>query len=100
MLEKGYDPHQVEPKWAERWAKKPFQADPKSGKPPFVIVMPPPNVTGVLHMGHALDNAIQDAIIRYKRMRGFEALWVPGTDHAGIATLGVHRPPKPLGPAA
>ncbi len=86
MLEKGYDPHQVEPKWAERWAKQPFQADPKSGKPPFVIVMPPPNVTGVLHMGHALDNAIQDAIIRYKRMRGFEALWVPGTDHAGIAT--------------
>jgi valyl-tRNA synthetase len=61
-------------------------ANPKSGKPPFVIFMPPPNVTGSLHMGHALDNSLQDALIRYKRMRGFEAVWIPGTDHAGIAT--------------
>ncbi len=90
MLEKAYDPKKVEPRWAERWAKAPFRADPekvlKGEKKPFVIVMPPPNVTGVLHMGHALDNAIQDALIRYKRMQGYEALWVPGTDHAGIAT--------------
>ncbi len=90
MLEKAYDPSKVEPKWARRWEENPFKADAKAvlrgEKKPFVIVMPPPNVTGVLHMGHALDNAIQDAIIRYKRMQGFEALWVPGTDHAGIAT--------------
>ncbi len=85
-LPKAYDPKSVEPKWAEKWAKNPFVADPKSGKPPFVIFMPPPNVTGSLHMGHALDNALQDALIRYKRMRGFEAVWLPGTDHAGIAT--------------
>ncbi|GEM88995.1 valine--tRNA ligase [Oceanithermus desulfurans] len=85
-LSKAYDPHQVEPRWAERWAERPFVADPHSGKPPFVIVMPPPNVTGVLHMGHALDNALQDALIRYKRLRGYEAVWLPGTDHAGIAT--------------
>ncbi len=85
-LSKAYDPQQVEPSWAERWAKHPFVADPKSNKPPFVIVMPPPNVTGVLHMGHALDNALQDALIRYKRLRGYEAVWLPGTDHAGIAT--------------
>ncbi len=90
MLEKAYDPSKVEPKWARRWEENPFKADAKAvlrgEKKPFVIVMPPPNVTGVLHMGHALDNAIQDAIIRYKRMQGYEALWVPGTDHAGIAT--------------
>ncbi|WP_293178015.1 valine--tRNA ligase, partial [Oceanithermus sp.] len=85
-LPKAYDPQQVEPRWAERWAERPFVADPHSGKPPFVIVMPPPNVTGVLHMGHALDNALQDALIRYKRLRGYEAVWLPGTDHAGIAT--------------
>jgi len=85
-LSKAYDPHQVEPRWAERWAERPFTADPHSGRPPFVIVMPPPNVTGVLHMGHALDNALQDALTRYKRLRGYEALWLPGTDHAGIAT--------------
>ncbi|WP_457628359.1 valine--tRNA ligase [Oceanithermus sp.] len=85
-LPKAYDPQLVEPRWAERWARRPFVADPQSGKPPFAIVMPPPNVTGVLHMGHALDNALQDALIRYKRLRGYEALWLPGTDHAGIAT--------------
>ncbi|WP_456476457.1 valine--tRNA ligase [Oceanithermus sp.] len=85
-LPKAYDPQQVELRWAERWAERPFVADPHSGKPPFVIVMPPPNVTGVLHMGHALDNALQDALIRYKWLRGYEAVWLPGTDHAGIAT--------------
>jgi valyl-tRNA synthetase len=85
-LPKAYDPQSVEPKWAKKWAENPFVANPKSGKPPFVIFMPPPNVTGSLHMGHALDNSLQDALIRYKRMRGFEAVWIPGTDHAGIAT--------------
>jgi valyl-tRNA synthetase len=85
-LPKAYDPKSVEPKWAKKWAEHPFVANPKSGKPPFVIFMPPPNVTGSLHMGHALDNSLQDALIRYKRMRGFEAVWIPGTDHAGIAT--------------
>ncbi len=85
-LPKAYDPKSVEPKWAKKWAENPFVANPKSGKPPFVIFMPPPNVTGSLHMGHALDNSLQDALIRYKRMRGFEAVWLPGTDHAGIAT--------------
>jgi valyl-tRNA synthetase len=57
-----------------------------SNKEPFVIVIPPPNVTGALHIGHALTNSVQDAVVRYKRMKGFNALWVPGTDHAGIAT--------------
>ncbi|MFZ8813677.1 MAG: valine--tRNA ligase [Thermus aquaticus] len=85
-LPKAYDPKSVEPKWAKKWAENPFVANPKSGKPPFVIFMPPPNVTGSLHMGHALDNSLQDALIRYKRMRRFEAVWLPGTDHAGIAT--------------
>jgi valyl-tRNA synthetase len=85
-LPKAYDPKSVEPKWAKKWAENPFVANPKSGKPPFVIFMPPPNVTGSLHMGHALDNSLQDTLIRYKRMRGFEAVWLPGTDHAGIAT--------------
>jgi valyl-tRNA synthetase len=85
-LPKAYDPKSVEPKWAKKWAEHPFVANPKSGKPPFVIFMPPPNVTGSLHMGHALDNSLQDALIRYKRMRGFEAVWLPGIDHAGIAT--------------
>lgn len=85
-LPKAYDPQSVEPKWAEKWANRPFTANPQSGKKPFVIFMPPPNVTGSLHMGHALDNTLQDALIRYKRMRGFEAVWLPGTDHAGIAT--------------
>ncbi len=85
-LPKTYDPKTVEPAWAERWANEPFVAAAQCGRPPFTIVMPPPNVTGSLHMGHALDSAIQDGLIRYKRMRGYEALWLPGTDHAGIAT--------------
>ena len=63
-----------------------FKADAKSKKPPYSIVIPPPNVTGVLHMGHALDETLQDILVRYHRMSGFETLWMPGTDHAGIAT--------------
>jgi len=81
-----YDPAEVEARWAERWAREPFKADPSSDKPPFCIVIPPPNVTGALHLGHAFDNTIIDTLVRYKRMRGFETLFQPGTDHAGIAT--------------
>ena len=66
-----------------------FKADAKSPKKPFSIVIPPPNVTGVLHMGHAIDETLQDILVRYHRMSGYETLWVPGTDHAGIATQNV-----------
>ncbi|MBF8262397.1 MAG: valS [Parachlamydiales bacterium] len=86
-LPKAYDPKLVEDKWYSFWESKGFfRADPHSKKKPFCIVIPPPNVTGVLHMGHALGNTLDDILIRTKRMQGFEALWVPGTDHAGIAT--------------
>ncbi|RMG86459.1 MAG: valine--tRNA ligase [Candidatus Dadabacteria bacterium] len=85
-----YDPHAFEEKWYRWWEeKKFFHADPASPKPPFSIVIPPPNVTGSLHMGHALNNTLQDVLVRYKRMDGYEACWVPGTDHAGIATQNV-----------
>ncbi|HEX2863684.1 MAG TPA: class I tRNA ligase family protein, partial [Deinococcales bacterium] len=85
-LDKTFNPETVEPAWAERWARRPFDADPASGRPPFTIVIPPPNVTGNLHTGHALDNTIIDVLTRFKRMQGFEALYLPGTDHAGIST--------------
>lgn len=86
-LPKTYDPQTVEKKWYPFWEKEGFfSANPKSPKTPYCIVIPPPNVTGVLHMGHALGNTIDDILIRWKRMSGFEALWIPGTDHAGIAT--------------
>ena len=86
-LEKTYDPNQIEDKLYEKWLnKKYFSANVNKAKKPFTIVMPPPNITGQLHMGHALDNTMQDILIRYKRMQGFEALWQPGTDHAAIAT--------------
>ncbi len=85
-LPKSFDPALAEPKWAERWFREPFRADASSSKPPFTIVIPPPNVTGSLHLGHALDNTLIDTLIRYKRMAGFEALYLPGTDHAGIST--------------
>lgn len=81
-----YDPAAVEARWTVRWANEPFEADPASGRPPFCIVIPPPNVTGNLHLGHAFDNTLIDSIIRFKRMQGFEALYQPGTDHAGIST--------------
>ncbi len=81
-----YDPRALEARWARRWADEPFTADPASGKPPFTIVIPPPNVTGNLHLGHAFDNTIIDALIRFKRLQGYEALFQPGTDHAGIST--------------
>ncbi|MCA9838046.1 MAG: valine--tRNA ligase [Trueperaceae bacterium] len=85
-LAKQYNPLEVEAKWVEKWANEPFTADALSDKPPFCIVIPPPNVTGNLHLGHAFDNAIIDTLIRFKRMQGFEALFQPGTDHAGIST--------------
>ncbi len=82
-----YDPAEVEPKWAEAWVERGyFTADPTSGKPPYCIVIPPPNVTGRLHVGHALGRTLEDTLIRRARMQGFEALWLPGMDHAGIAT--------------
>ena len=86
-LEKNYNPADIEPRTYQKWQqKKYFLAEVDRDKKPFTIVMPPPNITGQLHMGHALDNTLQDILIRFKRMQGYEALWVPGTDHASIAT--------------
>lgn len=89
-ISKRYDSKQVEDKWYAFWKKNGFfRAEVTSGKKSFCIVIPPPNVTGVLHMGHALDETLQDILVRWKRMQGFNALWIPGTDHAGIATQNV-----------
>ena len=86
-LPKAYQPQAVESKWYQYWLdEKFFEADPESSKPGFSIVIPPPNVTGMLHMGHVLNNTIQDILARKARMDGKEVLWLPGTDHAGIAT--------------
>ena len=86
-LSKTYSPTEIEDKWYKIWEEKGyFNAQHNSEKPGYSIAIPPPTVTGILHMGHMLNNAIQDAIIRYKRMSGFETLWIPGMDHAGIAT--------------
>ena len=86
-LAKTYDPKGIEDRLYQKWLdNKYFHAEVDRSKKPFTIVMPPPNVTGQLHMGHALDNTMQDILIRYKRMQGYEALWQPGTDHAAIAT--------------
>ena len=86
-LEKNYNPSEIEGRLYEKWQNRGyFHAKPDKTKKPFTIVMPPPNITGQLHMGHALDNTLQDILIRFKRMQGYEALWVPGTDHASIAT--------------
>ncbi len=86
-LEKVYNPQEFEDRIYDFWLKgRYFHSEPDESKEPFTIVIPPPNVTGQLHMGHALDETLQDILIRYKRMQGFNALWVPGTDHAGIAT--------------
>ena len=86
-LEKNYNPADIETRLYNKWQeKKYFHAEIDKDKKPFTIVMPPPNITGQLHMGHALDNTMQDILIRFKRMQGYSALWVPGTDHASIAT--------------
>uniref|UniRef100_A0A7C3WHJ7 Valine--tRNA ligase n=1 Tax=Desulfobacca acetoxidans TaxID=60893 RepID=A0A7C3WHJ7_9BACT len=90
ILDKVYDPKRIEEKWYSYWEQSSFftvRAD--GSKPPYCIVIPPPNVTGSLHMGHALNNTLQDILIRFKRMQGYDALWIPGTDHAGIATQNV-----------
>jgi valyl-tRNA synthetase len=90
LLEKSYNPHHVEEKWYHYWEKHGyFRADEDSEQKPYSIVIPPPNVTGVLHIGHALNNTLQDILIRFKRMEGYTVLWMPGTDHAGIATQNV-----------
>ncbi len=86
-ISKNYNAEETDKKWWDFWEKNHFfTANPHSDKPPYCIVIPPPNVTGALHMGHALVNTLQDIMIRWKRMSGYEALWVPGTDHAGIST--------------
>src|SRR5512147_2519135 len=86
-LAKAYDPKQVEAQWGRFWEEKGlFSAHPESPKPAFAIVIPPPNVTGSLHIGHAFTNTLQDIVIRWRRMQGHDVLWLPGLDHAGIAT--------------
>src|SRR5271168_3814123 len=89
-LPKKYDPKEAQNRFYELWVEKGyFHADPASARPSYCIVIPPPNVTGALHMGHALNNTVQDILIRWRRMQGYEVLWMPGTDHAGIATQAV-----------
>jgi len=85
----AYDPREVEARWAAHWEKAGLFKPAERGGDPFTIVIPPPNVTGILHMGHALNNTLQDVLVRFERMRGRPVLWVPGTDHAGIATQNV-----------
>src|SRR6185503_5078176 len=89
-LDSKFDFKTVDAKWSDIWVKENlFHAQPNKKKEAFTVVIPPPNVTGILHMGHALNNTLQDIIVRYKRMNNFEACWMPGTDHAGIATQNV-----------
>jgi len=86
----AYNPKSTEDKWYKVWEEKGyFHAVPDANKKPYSVVIPPPNITGILHMGHALNNSVQDILIRWKRMRGYNAEWLPGTDHAGIATQNV-----------
>jgi valyl-tRNA synthetase len=86
-MQSKYNPKDFEDRIYEKWLeKKSFSANVNPDKTPYTIVLPPPNITGQLHMGHALDQTLQDILIRWKRMQGFEALWLPGTDHASIAT--------------
>jgi valyl-tRNA synthetase len=90
MIDKGYDPGKIEGRWYDYWLEGGyFRAETGSERPPYCIVIPPPNITGSLHIGHALDVTLQDILIRWKRMSGFNTLWLPGTDHAGIATQNV-----------
>src|SRR5438045_2736597 len=86
-IPKTYEPAEIERKWYPIWEQKGyFVAESRSQKPPFSIAIPPPNVTGYLHMGHALQHTLMDLLTRWRRMQGYNALWLPGTDHAGIAT--------------
>src|SRR5262245_34632170 len=85
-----YTPEQAESRWYSFWESRGlFASKPDPNRRPFTIVIPPPNVTGSLHMGHALNNTLQDALTRWRRMKGDNALWIPGTDHGGIATQNV-----------
>ena len=87
IMEKSFDPKNVEPRWRRFWEERElFRADPTSGRPAFCMVIPPPNITGRLHVGHGLNNTLQDVLARWKRMSGYDVLWVPGSDHASIAT--------------
>src|SRR5262245_18087435 len=89
-LPKQYDPHAAQQRWLDFWEQQGyFHSRPDPNRQPYCIVIPPPNVTGALHMGHALNNTLQDVLIRWRRMQGYNALWMPGTDHAGIATQAV-----------
>jgi valyl-tRNA synthetase len=91
-LPKQYDPHEAQQRWLAFWDQRGYsqaRPDRDSDRPPFSIVIPPPNVTGALHLGHALNNTLQDVLIRWRRMQGFNSLWIPGTDHAGIGTQAV-----------
>src|SRR5882757_5857004 len=85
-LPKTFDPKGMDQRWYDRWMEKKLFESKPDDRDPYTIVMPPPNVTGVLHMGHALNNTIQDILIRRAKMQGFNTCWVPGTDHASIAT--------------
>ena len=86
-LPKQYDHARAEERWYPFWLERGyFHSEPDSQRRPYTIVIPPPNVTGALHLGHALNNTLQDTLIRWRRMQGYNALWMPGTDHAGIAT--------------
>ncbi|MBZ0167857.1 MAG: valine--tRNA ligase [Kofleriaceae bacterium] len=90
MKKAGYDPHGIEERWIKVWeAAGASRVDESLPKPPYAIVIPPPNITGFLHIGHAMNNTLQDILIRWRRMQGYNALWLPGTDHAGIATQNV-----------
>ncbi|MEM9979010.1 MAG: class I tRNA ligase family protein, partial [Cyanobacteria bacterium P01_D01_bin.2] len=89
-LSSQYDPSQTESKWQSAWEDNAvFKADPDRGGEPFCVVIPPPNVTGSLHMGHAFENALIDTLVRYQRMNGRNTLWLPGTDHASIAVSAI-----------
>src|SRR5271163_4687008 len=89
-MDERFNPEEVEHRWDAEWERRGvFHAEPTDPRQPFCIVIPPPNVTGVLHMGHALNNTFQDVITRWRRMQGRNACWIPGTDHAGIATQNV-----------
>src|SRR5712671_1478055 len=88
-LAKAFDPKEAQAKWLAFWDEKNYGHSEPDGRTPYSIVIPPPNVTGALHMGHALNNTLQDVLIRWRRMQGYNAEWMPGTDHAGIATQAV-----------
>src|SRR5512138_1730410 len=85
-LSKNFEPGAIEIKWNEHWKAKQYFNSTPDGRPPFTVVIPPPNVTGVLHMGHTLNETVQDILVRRARMSGYNACWVPGSDHASIAT--------------